>query len=256
MIIKKVISILEKPFLYYYRGMNMLNDSHYKEVLRLNNLELNKPHTRTEIINFLLSLKNGDTNYLEIGVRNPDHNFNHIKSINKYSVDPGVEFTENPVDFNMTSDQFFEKLSKNEILSSDIKFDVIFVDGLHLAEQTERDIINSLKFIKEDGFVVLHDCNPLSEWNTRENYNYMHSPAQGYWHGTTWKAFYKWRQNPDVKSCCIDSDFGVGIISKTNNIGNSTNTINPYFEFNILNENKKEHLNLIDFETFKKLLVN
>jgi hypothetical protein len=231
----------------------MLSDPHYLEIQKINNLELTKPSSRTEIINFLLSTKDQNTTYLEIGVRNPEHNFNHIKAKYKYSVDPGLEFSSNPVDFNFTSDEFFKKLSNNEILNSDIRFDVIFIDGLHIAEQTERDIINSLNYIKEDGFVVLHDCNPLSEWNTRENYNYMHTPALGYWHGTTWKAFYKWRQNPNINSCCIDTDFGVGIISKTEKIGEYTKSTNPYFEYYILNENRNEHLNLLDFETFKSL---
>ena len=36
--------------------------------------------SRTEIINFLLSIKQNETSYLEIGVRNPEHNFNHIKA--------------------------------------------------------------------------------------------------------------------------------------------------------------------------------
>ena len=59
-------------------------------------------------------------------------NFNKIKATKKYSVDPGIEFKENPVDFKMTSDVFL-KLSTNQVLSNDIEFDVIFIDGLHLA---------------------------------------------------------------------------------------------------------------------------
>ena len=60
--------------------------------------------------------------YLEIGVRNPQHNFNHIKANKKYSVDPGVEFKSNPVDFKITSDVFFLKLSRSEVLSNKITF--------------------------------------------------------------------------------------------------------------------------------------
>mgnify|MGYP003381534756 CR=1 FL=1 len=33
----------------------------------------------------------------------------------KYSVDPGVEFKENPVDFKMTSDDFFQKITNGTI---------------------------------------------------------------------------------------------------------------------------------------------
>jgi hypothetical protein len=234
----------------------MLNDPHYLEVKRKNRLELDKPISRSQIINFLLSLNKCNTNYLEIGVRNPDDNFNKIKATNKYSVDNGVEFKDNPVDFKMTSDDFFTKLFTGEILSNDIKFDVIFIDGLHLSEQVDRDIINSLLYIKENGFIVIHDCNPISEWNARENFKYMYTPAQDGWLGTTWKAFFKWRQNPSVKSCCIDSDHGVGIITKKYAIGDFTKSINPFFEFHVLDRNRNKHLNLINFEDFKMLFQN
>ena len=55
---------------------------------------------------------------------------------------------------------------KGKLLNSETKFDVIFIDGLHLAEQVERDIENSLDFIKEDGY--FYDCNPPSEWHARK----------------------------------------------------------------------------------------
>ncbi len=167
-----------KPVKYYGRGKKFLNDPHYLDIQRKNNLERSKSPSRTKVINFLLSLIQSDTNYLEIGVRNPNANFNQIKANKKYSVDPGIEFEPNPVDFNMTSDDFFQKLSQNEILSNEIKFDVIFIDGLHLAEQVDRDIENALKYLKDDGFIVLHDCNPPSEWHAREIHNYKNTPAE------------------------------------------------------------------------------
>lgn len=240
-----------KPIKYYSRWRKFLNDPHYLDVQRKIKLEIAKSPSRTDIINFLISLKPNDTCYLEIGVRNPEDNFNHIKADKKYSVDPGAEFKANPVDFKMTSDDFFLRLSKSEVLSDEIKFDVIFIDGLHLAEQVDKDIQNALKYIKDDGFIVLHDCNPPSEWHARESYNYLNTPAHGYWNGTTWKAFLKWRFSPLVKSCCIDSDWGVGILSKTFQIGENIDPVNPFFEYDILDQNRKEQLNLIDFETFK-----
>ena len=96
--IKKLL-LKVKQIKYYVKGKNFLNDPHYLDIQRKNNLEYSKSPSRTEVINFLLSLKQNDTCYLEIGVRNPQHNFNHIKANKKYSVDPGVEFKSNPVDF-------------------------------------------------------------------------------------------------------------------------------------------------------------
>ncbi|WP_078453598.1 class I SAM-dependent methyltransferase [Solemya velum gill symbiont] len=256
---------------YYLAGKKLLNDPYYQRDYLVGKKLLNDPYfqdgqekcysetlktpKRTEIINFLLSNRNDETSYLEIGVRNPNDNFNHIVADEKYSVDPGLEYEENPADFKVTSDEFFELLSNNKILSSDIQFDVIFIDGLHLAEQVDRDIFNSMRFVKSDGFVVLHDCNPPTEWNARENYYYLNTPAGGYWNGTTWKAFLKWRFNPSVNSCCIDSDWGVGILSKEHPIGSCIREVNQFYEFRCLVEHKETYLNLISFDEFKKLLV-
>lgn len=239
---------------YYWAGKRFFDNQYYRDGQEKNILEERKEPKRSEIINFLLSQSKGKTRYLEIGVRNPDHNYNKIIADDKYSVDPGVEYEGNPVDFKLTSDEFFELLINNKILSSNIRFDVIFIDGLHLADQVDKDIANSLKFIKNDGFIVLHDCNPPTEWHARENFHYHNTPAGGHWNGTTWKAFLKWRFNPSINSCCIDSDFGVGIISKNQKIGQSISESNPFFEFSKFMENRENYLNLVNFEKFKEYL--
>lgn len=253
MSIKKLL--LKAPlFKYYDNWKNFLNDPHYIDAKRKTRNEISKSPSRTEIINLLLSLSQNDTTYLEIGVRNPAHNFNHIKASTKYSVDPGLEFIENPATFKMTSDEFFQKLSANEVLSNDIKFDVIFIDGLHLAQQVDKDIENAINYIKDDGFIVLHDCNPPTEWHARESFSYSNAPAEIFWNGTTWKAFLKWRFKSSINSCCIDSDWGVGILSKNYQIGKNIQSTNPFFEFSLFEENRIAYLNLIDFETLKKVI--
>ncbi len=150
---------------------------------------------------------------------------------------------------------FFQKLSANEILSGDIKIDLIFIYGLHHAPQVDRDIENSFKYIKEDGFVVLHDCNPLTEWYVRELGAYNNTPALGIWNRTTWKAFLKWRFKSSVNSCCIDSDYGVGVLSKRYDIGRSIDPTNFFFEFGLLDENRKDYLNFVELDQFKKLML-
>jgi len=237
---------------YYFMGKTVLLDEYYQRGTLLTKLEMSKRPLRTEVLNFLLSLFNGETKYLEIGVRNPEHNFEHIAASEKYSVDPGVEFTANPVDFKLTSDEFFEKLASGEIMSPEIKFDLIFVDGLHLADQADRDIENSLRYIKDDGFIVIHDCNPPTEWHTREAFRYFNSPAGPAWSGTTWKAFMKRRFESGLNSCCVDSDWGIGILSKTQLIGNSIPKRNQFFEFSDLDNNRKERLNLVSFDELRQ----
>ena len=53
------------------------------------------------------------------------------------------------MDFKLTSDDFFEKLDKGEVLSNDIRFDVIFVDGLHTAVQVDKDIQNAFDAVEK-----------------------------------------------------------------------------------------------------------
>jgi hypothetical protein len=233
-------------------GNSLLNNSYHIDAQIKSKTEINKVPLRTDVINYLLSkIKKENTIYLEIGVRYPEENFNSINSKTKYSIDPGIEYELNPVDFKVTSDVFFEQLNSGIILTKDIKFDVIFIDGLHLAEQVDRDIENALKYLNPNGFIVLHDCNPPTEFHASENYLYRMSPSTVYWNGTTWKAFFKYRKRKDLFTCCIDSDWGIGIISKSINIGNPTKVKNTFFEYKVLNDNRKDSLNLISFIEFK-----
>ncbi|HEX9827184.1 MAG TPA: class I SAM-dependent methyltransferase [Flavobacteriaceae bacterium] len=238
--------------LHIYRiGKRVYSDDFFKRTAQLSTLENLKSPRRTHIINYLISLIDAQY-YLEIGVRDPNKNFNRIQCQNKFSVDPGIEFEDNPVDFKMTSDLFFEKFKSNKLkIKPNIKFDIIFIDGLHVSNQVERDILNSIEILNENGFIILHDCNPPSEFHQREQRTFENSPARSFWNGTTWKAFYKFRHHKDLFSICFDCDWGVGILSKThypffNNIKGKVQ--NEFYEFSVLNEFRNEHLNLYSFE--------
>lgn len=233
-------------------GLRYLNDPIQLIGAEKSAIETAKRPLRHELINFLLAASGSDDKrYLEIGVRNPADNFNKIEASQKHSVDPGIEFEANPVEFKLTSDAFFNQLEQGIILNPSIRFDVIFIDGLHLAEQVARDIKNALKFIKEDGFIVLHDCNPPTEFHAREDYAYTLSPARQFWNGTTWKAFYRCRLDKNLSCCVIDSDWGLGIISKRTFYEALKEDLNPYLEFQVFEKNRKTSLNLIEFDAFK-----
>lgn len=234
-------------------GKSVLNDPFHKKSKNAGLLERRKNGNRTDIINHLLTLTSGQI-YLEIGVRNPNDNFNKINSPSKFSVDPGLETQNNFATFPFTSDYFFDKLKNNELdLKSNYKFDVIFIDGLHLAEQVDRDIANSLNVIKDDGFIVLHDCNPPDEYYAREDYEYINGPSGSFWNGTTWKAFYKARHIPDLYSLCVDCDWGVGVLTRRTDLSffNQLSEIeNSFFEFMSFDQNRSTHLNLIPYKDF------
>lgn len=245
-----------KYYLYQYRVAKMVfkNDSFYS-IYKLSKNQQKTSPSRTEIINFIANFI-GAKSYLEIGVRNPNDNFNKIEIKEKYSVDPGVEFRENPVDFKYTSDDFFRKLRTGELpISPEFKFDIIFIDGLHLADQVERDVMNGLDYISDHGFIVMHDCNPPTQFHAREDFRFRSSPARGFWNGTTWKVYYKFRHHPNLFSVCMDSDWGVGLLSKKkysgmNNIQGKIE--NPYYEYGVWDKNREKFMNLKKFELWQK----
>ena len=201
---------------------------------------------RVSIINSLIE-KNNYKTYLEIGVRNPDDCLNHINCELKHGVDPGVEGNY-PVTFNMTSDEFFE-INKST-------YDIIFIDGLHIDEQVERDIINGLKILNKNGTIVLHDCNPPQIFHAREDYGDHSTPAGGYWNGTVWKAIVKVRSEVDgIYTSVVDTDWGVGIIQKSETPNKIVND-NLFYSYNKFSENRKYYLNLISPKEFISQYIN
>jgi len=207
---------------------------------------------RYDIINELIKKYNYKT-YLEIGVRNPDDCFNLINCETKHSVDPGYENNENQVDYQYTSDTFFKLLENKGLnLLTTYKWDVIFIDGLHISNQVEKDILNSLNHLSENGVIVLHDCNPHNLWMAREDY-IIDGIAHG-WNGTVWKSIYKLRATrPDLFVCTVDTDYGIGIVKRGKQECCDFN--NSFYEYRHFETNKKEYLNLISIEEFKNLLL-
>ena len=221
--------------------------------------------TRYEIINFLIN-KHFDVNcnYLEIGVCVPDNCFNRIQSNNKAGVDPGISNPENPVEFKMTSDEFFSKLENGETrFAKDHKWDVIFIDGLHTAHQTYVDALNSMNHISENGYVVLHDCSPTAWWTAHSDfewyYNEKESPSTNnllkdpmFWElsGTCWKAMYYLRTYLNHKIVTVNTDYGVGVISMNKPNNDIIEHTNTFFDFGEMRKNRKKNLGLISVQEF------
>ena len=217
---------------------------------------INKKMKRYDIINDLI-VKYDYKKYLEIGVRNPDECFNLINCETKHSVDPGYEVAlphfdmDNFVTYQYTSDTFFKLLENKELdLPTTYKWDIIFIDGLHISNQVERDIMNSLNHLTENGVVVLHDCNPPNLWMAREDY-IIDGIAHG-WNGTVWKSIYKLRATrPDLFICTVDTDYGIGIVKRGKQECCSFD--NSFYEYRIFEQNKKNHLNLVSIEEYREI---
>lgn len=197
---------------------------------------------RIQLINHYLS-KKSYSKYLEIGV----HTGNTLRCIDanlKNSVDPNPD---SPADFHITSDEFFSKIAP----TFEYKYDVIFIDGLHHTEQVDRDIENSLKYLEEDGVVILHDCNPISEMRQRVPADF--DIWEYGWNGDVWKSIFKFRLNNSYKNYkvfVIDSDEGLGVI-KPNQIGEELKLKMPNtLDYEFLDLNRTHILNLIKEDEF------
>jgi hypothetical protein len=139
-------------------------------------------NSRHQIIN---QLTNKDNTYLEIGVEN-GYTFNNVHFLNKTGVDPDPKFSNKNIHI-CTSDEYFEKCVEG--------FDVIFIDGMHLAENVLRDFNNSIHFLNDNGSILIDDIIPLN-YNEQLTIPLRHYYENGIlkygeeWTGDVWKTVY------------------------------------------------------------------
>ena len=191
--------------------------------------------SRTSIINHLIS-KYNLSNYLEIGVRD-GKNFNKINCVDKEAVDPQPTCELKNLHI-MDSDTFFKNNKKI--------YDLIFIDGLHLEYQVDKDIKNSLQSISDHGFIILHDCNPPTEFHQREQYEVDGKFPS--WNGTVWKSIVKYTStNKATNACVVNCDYGIGILRNPQNLKFNDK---DKFSYHELKSNRKYILNLISVNEF------
>lgn len=156
----------------------------------------------TQLLNALIEKYNLKS-YLEIGVQNPNNNFNKIKCDVKCSIDPDPHAK---AIFDCTSDDFF---TVNKTI-----FELIFIDGLHHADQVKRDFENSLRCLSDNGFIVIHDVLPENEAGT------IVPRGTKVW----WGDVYKWAMTLDeydgIRFITYNIDNGCCVVKKSKcNIG-------------------------------------
>jgi len=195
-------------------------------------------HNRLSILNrCLFKLGINCSFYLEVGLGD-NFVFESIplKNSNKFGVDPMIDL-EPGVDvinvynkniFRLTSDDFF-KINKQ-------KFDLIFIDGLHHYEQVLKDLENSLHFLNDNGFVVIHDMIPRNESAQ------VVPRIQNYWTGDVWKLSENINETKGLEFIIADIDQGVGIIRK-----------NKFYKKISGDPNKIKNL---DYKYFREILID
>lgn len=142
--------------------------------------------------------------YLEIGVENGSM-MRRIDIEEKWGVDPVPQITAVQaanVFIPLTSNEFF---AKN--LSQSLKFDVVFIDGDHRAEQVYQEVQHAISHLSEKGVICLHDCSPYSK-------QMQEVPLQSGWEwtGDVWKAIAQIRSEGKHLVRVINSDYGVAIL--------------------------------------------
>jgi glycosyltransferase involved in cell wall biosynthesis len=112
------------------------------------NTKLNDRHS---VIN---SVSTPDNKYLEIGVET-GFTFNNTHFIDKTGVDPSPTFKSEQL-VEKTADEFFESLE------TDIKYDIVFIDGMHQSEYVLNDLNNSIFCLNKNGKIIIDDIIPLN----------------------------------------------------------------------------------------------
>jgi hypothetical protein len=167
--------------------------------------------------------------YLEIGV-SKGQAFRRISADEKIAVDPAFrlsEATRAQADakarvthyFETTSDEFF---ANGAAFLEERPIDVALIDGMHTYEQVVRDVENTVRYLRDDGVIFLHDCNPATELIGRRAESWADFVAQqkgplviGIWSGDVWKSIvYLRSMRDDLRVAVLKCDMGVGVVRK------------------------------------------
>ena len=89
-----------------------------------------------------------------------------------------------------------------------MKYDIIFIDGLHTERQCGKDIINGLKHLNEGGYIVVHDCLP--KFKELQMVPRQHQE----WNGDVWKCIPELTKQ-FIEYEVVDCDYGCGVIKYT-----------------------------------------
>lgn len=178
---------------------------------------------RVELINKIIEERNF-FNYLELGVYDKS-TFNKVKAKNKTCVD--FKFS---ADYQMTTDEFF-KINTNQ-------YDIIFIDANHTEVYLSRDIQNSLKILRPNGVIIVHDINPQDEFSQIDTNNLYQ---------TAWKAFVKFRFTSDYLTYSYPTDCGLGVIdsSRKSKIQQNNNIDFENLKYSDLEKNRDYFLGFI-----------
>jgi hypothetical protein len=167
--------------------------------------------------------------YLEIGV-SKGLAFRRISADEKIAVDPAFMLSARSrrlADAKARATHYFETTS-DAFFANETAFleqrpiDVALIDGLHTYEQVVRDVENTVRYLRDDGVIFLHDCNPAFALIARPAASQADFVAQqkgplviGIWSGDVWKSIvYLRSMRDDLRVAVLKCDMGVGVVRK------------------------------------------
>jgi len=191
-------------------------------------------------------------NYLEIGLsHNPKAPYRLVSpnSVHKTSVDYS-ETTE--PDYCMLSDVFFNKIQLGQTeFDPNHKWDCIFIDGDHFAEQVYADLENAFNHLSDDGVIFMHDSLPWSyDMTIESSVSNREATCQD-----AWKVIeFCIKERSDMHICTIEeAGGGIGVITKAKSPRPMLpRNFNRFYQFGVYNRNKYRFMNTIDKDSLLK----
>ena len=156
------------------------------------------PFSHYDVIPEVVRIKRAES-YLEIGCAD-DGCFSKVKAGHKVGVDPQRGGTHR-----MTSDEFFS--------DNILKFDVIFIDGMHTHQQVMKDFQNAKQIINAGGVILFHDVLPDNRYTAWPNKKARPKiPGVVAWNGDVWRINFDLCEMPGVDYRMVPNLHGVGIL--------------------------------------------
>ncbi len=111
------------------------------------------------------------------------------------------------------SDDFFSKDAHQ--LFANRQCNLSLIDGMHEYAFALRDVENTLKYLSDDGVIIMHDCNPVTKEEACTFEEWKAKSFKGQWNGDVWKTIMHMRTfRKDINVFVLDCDQGLGVITK------------------------------------------
>ena len=161
-------------------------------------------------LNALIQSSGSGESYLEIGVER-GLTFEAVRAEIKVCVDPAPLFKRDSLPLGAqlvvsTSEDYFAGGA------SGYTFDLVFLDGLHTAQATYRDLVAALNWLSPEGTVLIDDVMPTDEASALPSYedSQLEKKKQGIkhsrWYGDVWKVVWLLvTKYPDIELVLIGS---------------------------------------------------